>query len=694
MFFGLGLPLAMAVLPRPLWRDRICLAAAAMALGPAFLCTIMFLIGTIGTFNLPLILFLSGFVAVFALVIALRQPLAPSQTSPPLSTPERAIIVVVAVAVAVRFLNTAYWPFTTYDALWVYGYNARIFMLEGQIPTSIGYYPQLVPLAYTYGQLAWGSISDHAARAVLPYFALGSILMSYVLAGRLFGRRAGLIAMLIWAFYPHHSIWSQFGDLEVTLAFYCTGAAAFFISGWRGQSPRQIILSGLLLGAALWTKPTSAAFAQSLILIGIGYGVWWWRGQEKRTLPMLIRAVRATEKPAYPLLALIAAAPMGGMWYIRNVIFGHPPLVFPSSYWQDEAQRSGQEMGWPLLIMLLLTIFALWQGRSYKNARRGLLIGFGLCLAVTLLSVSRFGNGVPAMRFTLVEYLILGVGGIVFVAAARPLWAKCDAGLRGILLLLAAFITPYLITWFWSYSYHYRLSFAIVPLFIAPLAALLSAFCGPLLAKRSNQLALAGIVLALAAPGWLLTASGLEPALAGRYQSGDIFVDDDAKIAQGNRALMGVVQFLRARRAELNRPLRIVAPNELRLPFFFPQDTILDIYPTQLDSLEGIDYFLDSSAGQRLYAVRGQIYNQVLASRTRSNAMQRVFAIDDGNFRFGLYTISNDQRFSKPAPNGPLNLQVGDLALLHGYDLSTLRQVPGGKNLANPVVGGARASRH
>ena len=67
-------------------------------------------------------------------------------------------------ATALRFWNTAYWPYTTYDEFWVYGYNAKIFMLRGAIPTSMGYYPQLLPLAYTFGQLMWGGINDHAAR--------------------------------------------------------------------------------------------------------------------------------------------------------------------------------------------------------------------------------------------------------------------------------------------------------------------------------------------------------------------------------------------------------------------------------------------------------------------------------------------------------------------------------------------------
>src|SRR5690606_36471458 len=37
-------------------------------------------------------------------------------------------------------------------------------------------------------------------------------------------------------------------------------------------------------------------------------------------------------------------------------------------------------------------------------------------------------------------------------------------------------ILPYFMTWFWSYSYHARLSFPIVPILILPIAVILTEF--------------------------------------------------------------------------------------------------------------------------------------------------------------------------------------------------------------------------
>ncbi|PJF34209.1 MAG: hypothetical protein CUN49_16715, partial [Candidatus Thermofonsia Clade 1 bacterium] len=148
------------------------------------------------------------------------------------------------------------------------------------------------------------------ARTVLPYFALNSILLTYIGAARLFSRRAGLIAAALWTLYPHHAVWSQFGDLEVTLTGYFAGTAAFFILAWRQRQVRYAIISGLLLAGALWTKPTAGALIQSLVLIGAVALVAQLAAQRRSVW----RALWQNQLARYALLTLIVAFPLGGMW--------------------------------------------------------------------------------------------------------------------------------------------------------------------------------------------------------------------------------------------------------------------------------------------------------------------------------------------------------------------------------------------
>src|SRR5262249_24834665 len=149
-----------------------------------------------------------------------------------------------------------------------------------------------------------------------------------------------------------------------------------------------------------------------------------------------------------------------------------------------------------------------------------------------------------------------------------------SAKLEITLALIVAFVAPYFVTWFWSYSYHPRLSFAIVPAMIVVVAAGLAALrrALPTPAEGSRRLrvvAISAIAVALAVPGLIAGLTALEPVITGSLP------DDHARYTSGNPALMGLVDYLQDRKNPIHypaanrRPLRIEAPGELRLPFFF-----------------------------------------------------------------------------------------------------------------------------
>ena len=689
LFIGVGLPWALALLPRADRRQPVTVIATSMALGPALITTALFLIGTFGSFTAANAVIASLVVALIGVALfVLVRSRAEVGTRPrePLTIIDVTLIAVIGIAVLLRLWNTAYWPFATYDEFWVYGYNAKVFMLTGAIPKTMGYYPQLVPLSYTFMQLVWGGVNDHAARVVVPFFALGSILISYLLGAKLVNRRVGLLTAAVWALYPQHGVWSQFGDLEVPVTLYFTATAVFFIAAYRERQVRYAILSGLMLGAALWTKPTAGALIESLGLIIV------------ISLIAVYRQYRAAiNLSRLAFIALVMGAPMGGMWYIRNGLMGLPPLVLPAGYWQGEAQRSGQELGWLLLIGLGLAMLCI------LRRERGRIALLGAMLLVIGIVPSALGWRVPSsddLARMLAGQIVVTlqrpdlsklpdlshpimvalawaaiIGGVAcLVLAAIPMWRRVSERTRVTLLLIGAFIAPYAVTWFWSYSYHFRLSFAIVPLFCVVIAVLVDAISQHIRLRSTLVVRMAAVILivTLALPGWISVVSGLRSALS------EALSDDDAKVAYGNPALMNLVQFLRTRQTEFQRPLKIIAPGELRLGFFFPDSDIRgDVYPTQLDAVADVDYFIDSSPGQRLYDYEGKLYNQILRSFTRTNAMRRDFTTDDGNFRFSAYAILNQQRFVQPSFNGPLDVQIGDFAVLEGYDLGAAVSNPG-----------------
>ena len=297
-YVGLGVPWALVVLPRRDWRERALVACVALAAGPVLLTAWMFVLGTAGgaqpdgplTLDFGPVLGGTVVIALMGAALAWRKA---RTTSPapandvPLANDEKIIIALIIAALALRWLTTAFWPFTAYDPIWVYGYEGRLYTLLGHIPQSTGYYPQFLPLQYTYAQLAVGGVDDHAARAVIPLLHLGSILAAYVLGARLFRRRVGLFAAGLWALYPHVGAWAHVGDLEIPVTFLMTGAAAFSLMAWTDARTsfrrRYALIAGLFLGAAMWTKPTAGGFIWGVLLlvavdwlrVGGDWRAWW-----------------------------------------------------------------------------------------------------------------------------------------------------------------------------------------------------------------------------------------------------------------------------------------------------------------------------------------------------------------------------------------------------------------------------------
>lgn len=690
-FFGLGIPWALVVLPRKDWRDRVLVIALAFAFGPALLTAWMFILGSIGEKSLRLDTILGGTAAIALIGLGLawrkRRFRSNSEVSNPLAIDEKLLIVLMTAAAIIQWFSTAYWPFTVYDALWVYGYQGRLYALLGHIPNTIGYYPQFLPLQYTYAQLAIGGVNDHAARAVLPFLNLGSVLAVYVLGSRLFTRRAGIFAAAIWALYPHVGEWSRFGDLEIVLTFLFTLSAAFFLMAWNGGMNRRryALIAGMVFGVAMWTKPTAAAFIWGVILlvavelVRVRFDWHAWRPRFETAL-----------------ITGLACLPLGAVWYVRNILLGHRPIEFPTAFWLTQAAQSGVELGWPLLALLTLLGY-LYFGHQQKLLNRAhgwaplqmiisqtryqILIGLALVLAGLLPSIFN------PRRMEWVEWLLLAAGGGLLFVTLFPLLrlndvAKSIAKKIGGALALAF---PYFVTWFYSYSYHYRLSFAIVPLMILPTAVILSYWipATPKWSKAWRLVYLSGIML-FGLPGIISTL--YDPNAGWNWLWTDKLPDDRARYQSGNPALMSVVEGLQIYLDQHDAPMVVVAPEVRRLPFFFPMDDIrINDAPTRLSQLDGVTYFIDSSPeGSGAYAGIPLQQNQVisalaLAGPSEGDLIHHAWWKDDGIFRYEVYGLNLEKRFIEPQmihdPEEPV--EFGRFARFRGHGIGADTFWPG-----------------
>lgn len=739
MFLGLGLPWALAVLPRRDWHERAIVTCLALAFGPGLLTAWMFILGSLPGASLLriewVILGTAALAAVGWLLVWKKKAhpfTTPSTGQPPVPF-ERLLIALVALALVIRWLGVAYWPSTAYDALWVYAYQGKLYTLLGHIPASIDYYPQFLQLQHTYLQLAIGAVDDHAARAVLPWLHLGSILAAYTLGKLLFNRRVALAAATIWALYPHLGEWSRYGDLEVPLAFLFTAAAAFFLKAWLvassveaiHQRRRYAIIAGLLLGIGMWTKPTMGGFIWgAALLAAVEIGTAFWKTTGAGSIIAWLRASFSHSYRRLEVVALVAllCLPLGAVWYLRNAALGHEIITFPDAIWTTRAARSGVEFGWPLLALILLSA-RLWSRRLERSAVLRFAAGAALILLgllPTLLSywsavfrpVGAAEGGISFIeavwrliigagliggsdnRISAVEWLAIAAGLILLFWALRRLdlrWTESKP--LGWALLLAL---PYFITWFFSYSYHYRLSFAIVPLMILPVAVLLvtppaappAALQSAQPPRRRGWLAIA--ILLAAVPG--LIAPLYDGNAGWDWLWTNKLPDDHARYASGNRALMTVVDGLQLYFDQNTAPLRVIAPGMRRLPFFFPlEDIQIDSLPTRLDELAGAAYFIyskpETGGALNTYAPGENAVIAALALAASSESdiqegrafIRRAWGDDDGIFQYTVYELHLENRFKAPFVNAPAGQNVvfdGAVRLL-GHDIGGLELWPG-----------------
>ena len=680
VYVVVGVPLALLFIPREDWHRRALVLMTAFALGPSLLTAWMLSLGSLPGAFLTRSNTSTGLM-LFTVVVWLLAGAKAERTTPPertlrcpLTPGETILVGVTALAVMVRFVVIAYWPFTAYDALWVYGFQGRLYFLENAIPATIDYYPQFIPLQYTYGQLAFGAINDSAARAVMPLLHVGGILAAYTLGAFNFNRRAGIFLAALWALYPAVGEWARMGDLEIPTAFLVTGALAYFFAAWREptakRARRYALLGGLIYGAALWTKPTAGGIALGIMLLNVvELGRVGWRAYRPRFVVSLVTA--------------LACAPLGGVWYLRNLAFGHNAVDFPPDYWYTLAERGGGQLLWYAAGLVVVVAYLTMRGKLKRLDMIGVVV---VIMGIAPSALARFIpispdapilllvpslDGLP--RMGLLEWGLVAAGLGLVGRAVWPLRREMtpDATLVGWMVLATL---PYFALYFWRYSYHVRLSFALVPLMAVPIAVTLAAWV-PNAAVRAwrggRRWALAAALTAVAFPGLVLPL--YDSFLGWNYLWSGELADDRAKRESGNEALMWMVDGFEIYERENGVPPVVVAPGVQRLPFFFPTaDMRTEVAPTRLEQIADAVYYVESHPdGTQWYAGVPLAENQVWAALGRQDITRWAWGMDDGIFRYDIYELNIDARWERPTPIAPAggDVRVGDYARLLGHDL-------------------------
>ena len=180
------------------------------------------------------------------------------------------IVTVVCVAFALRALYVFGFPLheIAADAL---GYDTIArniasglnFSFQDGVPT-----PRRAPMYPFFLSIIYFIFGHSFLMATLAQSLLGALtcFFTYDIANRLFGRRVGVLAAWLSCLYPVFIVYCGLLLSETLFTFLFVLTTSFFIRSENGNKERWLILSGLVLGMATLTRPTTILFPAGIFM--------------------------------------------------------------------------------------------------------------------------------------------------------------------------------------------------------------------------------------------------------------------------------------------------------------------------------------------------------------------------------------------------------------------------------------------
>jgi 4-amino-4-deoxy-L-arabinose transferase-like glycosyltransferase len=193
------------------------------------------------------------------------------------------------------------------------GYTLRS-LAEGNRPLPTAFYPVGFPAVLAFVRLLGGAYASD--RLLQSTATLLLVPISYLLARRARGRRAGRAAAWIAALWPGGLFLSATWLAEPTFALGLGLALLPVAYARRRQRLVACLLAALTLGFVAYLRPSALPIAG---LVGLGLGWVWWRARA-----LHVRALAGGVGAA--LFVAVACVPLAP-WVVRNQRALHAPVL-------------------------------------------------------------------------------------------------------------------------------------------------------------------------------------------------------------------------------------------------------------------------------------------------------------------------------------------------------------------------------
>lgn len=251
------------------------------------------------------------------------------------------------------------------------------------------------------------------SRIISVFFGIGSILLTFAIANKVFGKRAALLSATLLASAPVFFRYSPFVLSDIPSAFFVLSALYFFIS-------RRYFLCGIAAAIAMLFKfPGGLVLAAITVSTAINYLADKFRKRNTSLFKPLLKVAASFAIPIFPFLfanwlsyrqyttsALAAALRpfLLASWHQFNPAKAVNGQVYSYAFYFVQAFR--QHFAF---VFAIIALFFFWKNRWFADSRKLLL---GTVLAVFLIYFSYIPN--KDERFLLLFLPVI----CIFAAAA------------------------------------------------------------------------------------------------------------------------------------------------------------------------------------------------------------------------------------------------------------------------------------
>jgi len=499
----------------------------------------------------------------------------------PNSKMARWLLLVCAAGLLVIIINTFSYPFYRYDVLARFAPNARLLFDTNTISESLIGYPLEVQLLYSFAFMASGQVNDHLAGLFVAAFALATVLVTYAIGRTLFSKSAGWASAILLLSAPLFVDWATSGYVDVPSGLY---HGLTFLLAWywlvRGEM-KWAFGAGLMAGLALWTKQSAAVLLPALAIVPLLRG-WPMRAFLRETI--------------FGLGALGGALLVAGPWYLRNYLTSgvNGIIIVPGSFDTHRVVRSLQS-----------------------------LITF----------IGDIGQWGPWLSLTALLGIILWAASVVWPAVENVSPRSINRRQRAV--LLAAFVLPYHLLWWWSFRSTVsdtRYLLISIP-FYAAVAGLAVAW------------GLSKFPALMRLPRWPVIAGAAALILFGSFgRMGAVyhlvrnpFQSDDTKLNRLSPELWQLTSYIREN-ISLGAHLFVM---DGALAYWLSDYSLEQGFPTELSQLAHADYFVSAPFGDSVYAFWGQSENEVGQALDDPDILPAVYEHSGGA---AIYQVINEQQ--------------------------------------------------